>query len=165
MWFIKIVVPFNPINSFEYFYSRLEMLNSSSIQVVESIQLAQSDLLVSLKTLASIPYLDVRNDTINGLYALLQEGLRLFFVTFRQITSYTYYFTRWTCCRRRMGHRLWFADWSTNFNDRSSTVIIFFFIWFFHDLKSNYVIIAHLLYCHSLLGRIVIDCEHHYRLH
>ena len=71
-------------------------MNSNSNQVAESIQLAQSDLLVSLKTLASIPYLDVRNDTITGLLALLQEGMTertfpLFLLSYTTMFVWIYY--------------------------------------------------------------------------
>lgn len=45
-----------------------------NISDTSSHLLAQSDLLNSLIALTSIPYDDIRNGTIEGLYALLQEG-------------------------------------------------------------------------------------------
>lgn len=54
-------------------YQKFEL--AESVHDLESKpKLAQSELLLSLKSLASVPQVDVRNDSIQGLLALLQEG-------------------------------------------------------------------------------------------
>lgn len=54
-------------------FQKIEVLECEDNQVARS-KLVQSDLLLSLKALAAVPQADVRNDTIQGLLALLQEG-------------------------------------------------------------------------------------------
>lgn len=53
-------------------YQKVEFCSSDG--QTPNINLVQSDLLLSLKALASVPQADVRNDSIQGLLALLQEG-------------------------------------------------------------------------------------------
>jgi hypothetical protein len=54
-------------------YQRSELAESKE-DCASKPKLAQSELLLSLKALASVPQADVRNDSIHGLLALLQEG-------------------------------------------------------------------------------------------
>ena len=63
--FEKVFTPF--------VYLKLEW-NKNDGSETSKPQLAPCDLLLSLKTLASVPMADVRIDAINGLHSLLQEG-------------------------------------------------------------------------------------------